>query len=113
MCASRKQILFYDDVSRLIGVPRQGLGKLLEPVQSFCILKNLPPLSSLVVSEGTGLPGEGFIAASDVPKAQANVFRYDWLSRKPPTSDQLEAAVVKLPSNGRSLKELRKVVGKS
>ena len=39
-----------DDIrllGRLIGVPRQGLGQLLEPIQSFCIVKHLPALTSL------------------------------------------------------------------
>src|SRR5262249_5096427 len=37
LCASRRQTLTYDLLGRLIGVPRQGLGQLLEPIQSYCI----------------------------------------------------------------------------
>jgi hypothetical protein len=106
LCASRRQTLTYDLLGRLIGVPRQGLGQLLEPIQSYCILHNLEPLSSLVVSDNTGLPGEGFIGASDVLAAQANVFNYDWLGIQAPVPDMLEEAARRLPSNGRSLQEL-------
>lgn len=110
LCASRRQSLAYEELSQLIGVPRQGLGQLLEPIQSYCILKKLPPLSSLVVSDDTGLPGAGFIAARDVPQAQARVYASDWLSAGPPTPKKLEGAVVRLPSNGRSLVALLKKV---
>ena len=110
LCASHRQILSYDLLSKLIGVPRPGLGQLLEPIQSYCILNGLPALTCLVVSENSGLPGEGFIAASDVPSAQAAVFDFDWLSQPVPTVDQLETAVQQLPSNGRALKDLLKQI---
>ena len=63
LCASQRQTLSYDLLGRPIGVSRPGLGQLLEPIQSFCILQRLPALTVLVVSENSGLPGEGFIAA--------------------------------------------------
>ena len=110
LSASHRQTLSYDGLSKLIGVPRPGLGQLLEPIQSYCILNKLPPLSSLVVSDQTGLPGEGFIAASDLPAAQADVYRHDWLKTLVPTDEALEAAVTQLPSNGRQLQELLKHV---
>ena len=110
LCGSYRQILSYDLLSKLIGVPRPGLGQLLEPIQSYCILNGLPALTCLVVSENSGLPGEGFIAASDVPSAQAAVFDFDWLSQPVPTVDQLETAVQQLPSNGRALKDLLKQI---
>jgi hypothetical protein len=100
-------LLAYDELSELIGVPRPGLGQLLEPIQSYCILKERPPLTSLVVSEVSGLPGEGFIAAANVSEAQARVFEYKWMGAHVPTPDELERAVVELPSNGRSLAELQ------
>jgi hypothetical protein len=107
LCAARRQTLTYDLLGKLIGVPRQGLGQLLEPIQSFCILNDLPALSSLVVGENTGLPGEGFIGASDVPAEQAAVFKRSWLEIAPPGEDQLADAARRLPSNGRSLVELK------
>jgi hypothetical protein len=106
LCASRGMLLAYEELSELIGVPPPGLGQLLEPIQSYCILKHLPALTSLVVSSVSGLPGEGFIAAADVPEAQARVFEYKWMGSQVPGPEELEAAVVELPSNGRSLTEL-------
>ena len=107
LCAARRQTLTYDLVGRLIGVPRQGLGHLLEPIQSYCILNRLPALTVLVVSETSGLPGEGFVAAQNVPEEQNAVFKFAWLERMPPTEVELAEAVTRLPSNGRSLIELK------
>ncbi|MDP3786148.1 MAG: hypothetical protein Q8R05_01120 [Candidatus Omnitrophota bacterium] len=61
----------------------------------------LPPLTILVVSEETGMPGEGFIAASDIPKTQMEVFAFDWLNRMTPSPDDLKDAAIKRPSNGK------------
>lgn len=105
-CATHRHVLTYELLSRLIGVLRPGLGQLLEPIQSYCILHDLPPLTSLVVSEITGLPGEGFMAAADLPEAQVRVFGYSWLDRGVPTPEELEQAVEALPSRGRALSDL-------
>jgi hypothetical protein len=109
--AAHRQTLTYDVLGRLIGLPQPELGRLLEPVQSLCILEDLPPLTSLVVESRSGQPGEGFIAAADVPQAQAEVFAYGWLDRAAPTADQFAAAVSRLPSCGLSLSALLRQVG--
>lgn len=101
LAAKNQQILTYDTVSKLIGVPRPGLGKLLEPIQSYCMLKKLPPLTILVVSEETGMPGKGFIAAQDIPKTQMVVFAFDWLNQVTPSPEELKNAVIQRPSNGK------------
>ena len=106
LAATQRQTLSYDLLSKLIGVPRPAVGGFLEPIQSYCILKSRPPLTVLVVSAKSGLPGEGFIAASDVPRAQAEVYEHDWLQESVPSDTELEAAVATLPSNGKSLEDL-------
>ena len=60
--ATHRQTLTYDILGKLIGVPRFGLGKQLEPIQSYCLIHNLPPLTVLVVNQ-SGRPSEGFIAS--------------------------------------------------
>src|SRR5437868_13132294 len=90
LAAHNRQILTYDLVARLIGVPRPGIGKLLEPIQTYCLVNGLPALSILVVSQDTGMPGVGFIAASDIPAEQARVFREDWLVRGCPSPEDFE-----------------------
>ena len=99
LAATNHQILTYNTVSKLTNLPSQGLGQWLEPIQSYCLLNKLPPLTILVVSQNTGLPGAGFTAAQDIPKTQLEVFSYDWLSHGAPSPEKLEQAVKELPSN--------------
>lgn len=96
--ASQRQTITYAQLGRLIGVPQVGLGQLLEPIQSYCLLKRLPPLSILVVQEGTGIPGTGFIAAENIPSSQALVFAEEW-PPCPKPADFAEATRLR-PSNG-------------
>jgi hypothetical protein len=92
LCASRRETLTYELLGRLIGVPAHGLAQLLEPIQSYCILEGLPPLAALVVNQTTGVPGDGFIAASNVPRAQADIYARDWLRDGPPDAETLHDA---------------------
>jgi hypothetical protein len=100
LAATHRQVLTYEIVAQLTGVARQGLGHILERIQSYCLLKNLPPLTALVVKKDTGMPSFGFTAAADVPAAQAAVFGFDWIQHGCPDPDALEAAKQQLPSKG-------------
>ena len=101
LAARNRQVLTYEILGQLIAVPRQGLGQLLEPIQSYCLLHELPPLSALVVSSKTGLPSPGFVAVDAVPAAQMAVFNFDWSEIGCPNPEAFASAVAKLPSNGR------------
>ena len=92
LAARNRQVLTYDIVARLVGVPRPALGGFLAPIQAHCIQNSLPPLTILVVSEQTGLPGEGFIGAENIPRAQIDVFSYDWIAHGAPTADDFETS---------------------
>ncbi len=98
--ATNRQELTYDIVGRLIGVPRQGLGRLLEPIQSYCLVQQLPPLTLLVVSEVNGQPSPGFTATQEIPQERQQVFGFNWLDHPAPTPELLEQAVQQQPSNG-------------
>ena len=100
--ASNRQSLTYRQLGRLIGVPAAGLGNLLEPIQSYCMREELPPLTVLVVQQESGLPGSGFTAATaqEFAQAQSRVFAFDWLKHGNPQPEKLEAAVAALLSNG-------------
>jgi len=101
LAARNRQVLTYGMLSKLISVPSAGLGQLLEPIQSYCLLGNgLPPLTAIVVSKESGLPGVGFVAAHDVPREQMRVFEFDWLEHGCPTPEQFADAAAERPSNG-------------
>ena len=100
--AKNRQTLTYGLLSQLIGVPTAGLGQLLEPIQSYCLQEELPPLTILVVQQEAGLPGIGFTGANAAEYASAymDVFEYDWLGHGNPQPAALEEAVQNRPSNG-------------
>lgn len=100
LAARNRQTLTYELVGKLTSMHTAGVGSVLEPVQSYCILHDLPPLSALVVNKATGLPGLGFVAAADAPRAFARVFEHDWLSVGCPSPEVFVEALRRLPSNG-------------
>lgn len=87
-------------LAKLTGIAQPGLGQCLEPIQFYCLVNGLHPLTILVVSEKTGMPGAGFTAAHEISRVQQDVFKYDWLDHKNPRSEKFEEAVRKHPSNG-------------
>lgn len=91
--ARNQQVLTYEQLAALIGVPTPALGGLLDPIQEYCRAHSLPPLTALVVSKVTGKPGAGFNAAEDVLAAQVQVFGFDWLQHGCPNPDDFDEAV--------------------
>jgi hypothetical protein len=100
--AKNRQSLTYGILSKLIGVPTAGLGQLLEPIQSYCMIEGLPPLTILVVQQKSGLPGSGFTGAkaTEYAKNQMLVFNFDWIEHRNPQPEKLEQAAQQQPSNG-------------
>jgi hypothetical protein len=98
LAARYRQALSYGLLGKAIGVLPHHLGEYLEPIQSFCLIHGLPPLSVLVVQEATGVPGPGFSASRDIPRSQAEVFLRQWLELRVPKPEDLEEAVRELPS---------------
>lgn len=92
LCASRRETLTYELLGTLIGVRAPIVVEFLEPIQSYCLLEGLAPLASIVVNQVTGLPTDGFITASNVPRAQADVYARDWLRDGPPKAELLQDA---------------------
>ncbi len=98
--ATNRQTLTYDIVARLSGVPRPALGRFLEPIQSYCLEHELPPLTAVVVSSQDGRPSAGFTASDDPLRTFLAVFEHDWLETQSPTPESLAVAVANRPSNG-------------
>lgn len=109
LCATKRMLIVYDELARLISVPRPGLGQLLEPIQSYCLLQDKPPLTSIVIGSDSGVPGNGFIAAENVPMAQADVYNYDW-SNTSPFPEDFARALEELPTRDHTLSELEEIL---
>ena len=100
--AKHRQNITYGQLAQATGGFTGGLGNWLEPIQSYCIINSLPPLTVLVVQQESGMLGSGFIgaSASDLATAQAKVFSFNWLEHGNPGAEKLDHAAKQLPSNG-------------
>ena len=92
LAASNRQTLTYDLIGRACGVPAAAIGDFLRPIQQYCSERGWPALTSLVVGKESGMPGDGFIAEADVPRAQSRTFTHDWLAEQAPSEEELAAA---------------------
>jgi hypothetical protein len=65
-----------------------GHANILGVIARYCRYHNLPQLTSLVVNEPTGLPGDKYPAdytpTESVPQSQARVFIHDWFAHGNP-----------------------------
>jgi hypothetical protein len=67
------------------------VGNYLGPIYYYCQQQELPMLTSIVVRNDTGLPGD-FPTAVSFPAEQQRVFKHDWFSIYPPTLQELQQA---------------------
>jgi hypothetical protein len=91
--SSQQRLISYERLEALIGVPARGFGRSLDILQQYCIRHELPRLTSLVIIQATGRPGEGYIPTpgSTLEADQARTFVFDWIGRAAPTLGDLEA----------------------
>ena len=91
-CAQQRQTLTYGQLETLTGLHRAGFGKVLARIGAYCRHQRAPTLDVLVVQSDSGVPGEGFGAPDELPRAQAAVFNFDWSAVPAPTPGALEPA---------------------
>lgn len=97
LAARNRQVLTYEIIAQACGVPAPSIGDFLRPIQQYCSENSMPPLTSIIVNKNSGLPGEGFIAAQDVPRAQIDVFAKNWLEESAPSAERLADAYTRAP----------------
>jgi hypothetical protein len=90
--AHNRQILTYGILAKHLGYKGAGVfASQLGHVAFYCNQNGLPPLTSLVANEKTGLPGEG-IPAEDTSADREVVFRFNWFDIVPPLPSELREA---------------------
>ena len=107
LSAKNQQILSYATIRHLTGIATVKVGSCLGYLLSYCLVKKLPLLPSIVVNEATGLPGEGFMKWArrvygdnpDMFAMQSRVFAYDWFKVKVPSPTELQS--YKMPKSRR------------
>ena len=97
LAAHNRQVLTYEIVARACGLHVPGFGDFLRPIQQLCVENSWPPLTSIIVSKQTGLPGDGFIAVENVPMAQLETFERNWLEQDAPSAELLAGAYSRAP----------------
>ena len=98
LAATNRQTLTYSIVESLTGLHRAGIGDSLRPVQQYCAEQKLPPLTCLVVSQESGLPGDGCLTSpAELPSALIRVFAHSWIETPSPNEQQLADAYSRAP----------------
>ena len=101
LSARNRQVWSYEIIGQACGVPPASIGDFLRPIQQYCSENGLPALTSLVVGKTDGVPGDGFIAAQGVQRAQMEVFEKDWLGESAPSAAQFADAYERAPQRKR------------
>ncbi|MDA2916291.1 hypothetical protein MYX64_05545 [Nitrospinae bacterium AH_259_B05_G02_I21] len=94
VCAAiERKTYTYGQIAKILGFEGAGvMGQFLNPIMRFCEDNELPPLTVLVVSQDTGLPGEGLVTLEEVNEDREKVFDFDWFSIEPPQNNDFEDA---------------------
>ena len=95
--AKNQQILTYDDIHKLTGMARNGVGTTtLGPIKRYCHDLGLPILTVIVVNQNDGKPGDGIqpeVEPENATTEQMRVHRHDWMAEKPPKAEDLQPFV--------------------
>lgn len=87
----RNRLLTYGELAERMGLDRRagiGLGPALGIIGEYCKLNGLPCMSTLVVSEATGVPGDGVVVRQgrNYRDDQRDAVRVNWFNYRIPTS---------------------------
>ena len=94
VCAAKERKSYtYGNIADTLGFGGAGtLAQFLGPIMWLCEDNGWPPLTVLVVNQGTGLPGDGLSTLENVNEDRERVFTYDWFSLTPPQNVDFENA---------------------
>lgn len=83
--ARTRQTTTYGALGAAIGVHHRAIRYVLGPIQDYCLEARLPPLTILVVN-GSGRPGTGFIAhdPNDLENGLESVWNHSWENNQNP-----------------------------
>ena len=77
--AANQTTITYADLAHRLGIHPRPIRYVLGVIQDYCLRRELPPLTILVVNQ-RGLPGEGFIAwpIDNLDEGYQDVYGYAW-----------------------------------
>ena len=83
-CAAQQRITTYGEIGQNVGLAARATAKPLYYIRNECLMRNLPPLTAIVVNKATGLPGIGLkpdgtqVSESEWKDMRDQVFATDW-----------------------------------
>ena len=92
--ARNQQIISYAAIEGFTGIDRMGQNQALGLICSYCQRHSWPLLNCLVISQVTGLPGEGHpedMTPTQILLEQAKIFVFDWSGHDKPVPEDLQA----------------------
>ena len=94
LAARTQQILSYAAVEGYTGIARHELNRALGLIHDYCHRCGWPLLNTLVVSQQSGMPGEGSggLSPSETKVEQGRVFLFDWSGHDKPRPHDFQAA---------------------
>lgn len=94
ICAANDRKTYtYGDIADILSMKGAGvMSQFLGPIMWLCEDNGWPPLTVLVVNQGTGLPGEGLTTIENVNTDREQVFNFDWFGLVPPTLQSFDSA---------------------
>ena len=85
--AFNRQTLTYTLLGERIGVDGAELAQAIGMVSRYCSMKQLPPLTVLVVRSDAGTPAADLTWTTDVDFAREAVYQTEWFKLKPPSAN--------------------------
>ena len=83
----------YGELADLMGFGGAGtIGWPLDYVLCYCVIHQLPPLTTLVFNQDTGLPGTG-LKFDDWQADCERVYQFNWYGLVPPTPQEFDEAL--------------------
>jgi hypothetical protein len=88
--ARMQRVLTYGELDGFTGIPATFQGDALHLIHLYCRRNDYALLNSIVVSQDTGYPGDGFpekLTRTQLLEERARVFTYPWSVREKPRSE--------------------------
>ncbi|WP_292024249.1 MULTISPECIES: hypothetical protein [unclassified Brevundimonas] len=93
--AYNRQTMTYGQVAKILEYEGAGVfAGILDHIKHWCDQERHPALTTLIVNQTTGLPGEGFSTSTDLHAGREAVFGCNWFDIVPPTMEELSAAYI-------------------
>jgi hypothetical protein len=95
LAARTQQILSYAAAEGYTGIARHDLNRALQLIHDYCKRRGWPLLNTVVVSQQSGMPGEGFpsdLSSSEIKVEQGRVFLFDWSGHDKPRRHDFQKA---------------------